>query len=148
MEDDSHLDEVTGKRQGATSKRLAPARALLKRLSAHQSPAVSRRERLVIGLSMAVFVSVAVAVAVHLDWAHRHMRPKLQLTEDLHVVTPSSLAASAGLAGYRVVAANGQAVADLDQLDAAIEAAGPRILLTEAVAVRSGESKSTIWSRS
>ena len=76
------------------------------------------------------------------------MRPKLQLTEDLHVVTPSSLAASAGLAGYRVVAANGQAVADLDQLDAAIEAAGPRILLTEAVAVRSGESKSTIWSRS
>ena len=122
---------------------LAPARALLKRL-APRSPTATRRERLAVGVAMVILLSVVIAVAVHLAWTHSHMRPKLRLTEDLQVDTASSHAARAGLVGYRISAANGQEVKNLDQLNAAIGAGGPRFLLTEAVSVEE-TGRRTVW---
>ena len=148
VEEDPRLAAAADEQQAGSPDRTAEtAGASLGRLSALQSLVITRGERLAVGLAMAIFLSVAVITALHLIWTHQHMRPNVRLTEDLRAVATSPTAAASGLAGYRIAAANGLPVSDLNQLDTAIGAGSGRHLLAELVpTVPDGNgSKRTFW---
>ena len=115
-------------------------------LSALPRLVVSRSERLAVGLAMGLFASVTIATSLHLAWAHSHMRPNVELTDGLQArISEQSIVSR--LVDYRIAAANGQTVSDLQQLDAVIGAGSRRHLLARVVPVGpgAGQRKRAFW---
>ena len=95
---------------------------------------------------MGLFASVTIATSLHLAWAHSHMRPNVELTDGLQArISEQSIVSR--LVDYRIAAANGQTVSDLQQLDAVIGAGSRRHLLARVVPVGpgAGQRKRAFW---